>query len=74
MMCADCLYSQRSKMMKMERNNDLLNTPQLPQKDTSNILTLSHCFITKILEMTDYPQDVQFKIYLKGVVFFVCLF
>ena len=54
-MCTDCLYSQRSKMMKMERNNDLLNTPQLPQKDTSNILTLSHCFITKILEMTDYP-------------------
>ena len=53
-MCADCLYSQRSKMMKTERNNDLLNTPQLAQKDTSNTLNLSYCFITKILELTDY--------------------
>lgn len=33
----------------------LLHMPQLDQKDTSNTLNLSYCFIIKILELTDRP-------------------
>lgn len=53
--CSERVHSQRSKLMKMERNNGLLCTPQLDQKDTSNTLNLSYCFIIKILELTDHP-------------------
>lgn len=41
--------------MKMEKNNDLIYMPQLDQKNISNTLNLSYCFIIKILKLTDHP-------------------
>lgn len=60
--------------MKMERNNDLLYTSQLDQKDTSHALILNY-FIIKILELTDHPWTVQLKKHIiSDGILYVCLF